>query len=128
MWTFMLEVKIVKREALRLAPQPCLDNTAIRDTCGLENSTLSSSQWVLTVLARARRRPSGVQVPWPHLSTDNESRPLTLPRRALLDHHHPLLQENLAQGLVLPLGCSTPRVWELLEVSHPLPWNHVANL
>jgi hypothetical protein len=80
------------------------------------------------VLARARCGPSGVQVPQPHLSTDGESRPLTLPGRALSDHHHPLLQANPAQGLVLPLGGSTPRVRELLEASHPLPWHHVVNL
>jgi hypothetical protein len=61
------------------------------------------------VLARARCGPSGVQVPWPHLSTDGESRPLTLPGRALSDHHHPLLQVNPAQGLVPPLGGQTLR-------------------
>jgi hypothetical protein len=30
--------------------------------------------------------------------------PLTLPGRALSDHHHPLQQVTLAQGLILPLG------------------------
>jgi hypothetical protein len=45
---------------------------------------------------------------------------LKLPRRALSCHHHPLQQENLAQELVPPLGGLTPRVQEVLEVSHLL--------
>jgi hypothetical protein len=60
MKTFMLEVIIMKHEAQRLSLQPCLDDTAVWDTLGLENSTLSSSRWMLMVLARARCGPSGV--------------------------------------------------------------------
>jgi hypothetical protein len=54
----MMEVIITKREAQCLSLQLCLDDTTIYDTRGLENSTLSSSRWMLTVLAGARYGPS----------------------------------------------------------------------
>jgi hypothetical protein len=63
-------------EAQCLSLQPCLERKIVHNTCGLENSTLSSSRWMLTVLARVCYGLSGVQVPWPHLSTNGESRPL----------------------------------------------------
>jgi hypothetical protein len=100
----MLEVVTVKREANCLAVQPCLDSTTIRDTRGLENLSLSSSQWMLSVLAGVHCGPSGVQVPWPHLSIEGESRPLTISGRTLSYHHHPLQKSDPAQGLVPPLG------------------------
>jgi hypothetical protein len=96
----MMEVVITKCEAQHLSLQPCLDYVVIRDTHELEKSTLSSSRLMLTVISRACCGPLGVQVPWPHLSTDGESRPLKLPGRAFSDHHHPLLQANPTQVLV----------------------------
>ena len=74
----------MKREAQHLALKLCLDDTTVRHTRRLENSTLLSSQWMLTVLARARCGPSGVQVPWPPLSTDGESRPFHITWKSLV--------------------------------------------
>jgi hypothetical protein len=100
----MLEVVNAVCEVYRPFVQTCLDGTAVQVTRGLEKSTLLSSQWMIMVLAMLHCGPSRVQVPQTHLSTDGESRPLTLPGRTLADHHHPLLQEEPTQGLVPPLG------------------------
>jgi hypothetical protein len=99
----MLEVIIMKHEAQHLALQPCLDGIAIRDTRGLENSTLSSSRWMLMVLARARCGPSVVQVPWPQLSTEGESRPFDITWKGLVQPSSSLITSES-----IPRTCSSP--------------------
>jgi hypothetical protein len=95
----------MKHEAQHLALQSCLNSTSIRDTRGLENSTLSSSRWMLMVLARACCGPSVVQVPWPQLSTEGESRPFDITWKGLVQPSSSLItSESIPRTFSSPWG------------------------